>query len=294
MKNSQLRFLNKFTSLSPRLTIISVTILLTNRCFAQQFNNWYFPVNAGISFNTNPSSPLLDGKAIYGSAATISDATGNLLFYSDGLNVYNKLHLVMNNGDSLRNEGNQSGGLVILPFLDGSNKYYLFNSASVGYNEYLFDGFTYNVINMDSFGGLGEVEQKDVRLGSHNSSEKVSIAKHGNGVDAWLITRDRGNSFFTYKITCTGIDTVPVISILGINTILDTLGNVYSYGAIKVSPDGKIIAAAYNNGYTAPTLELYRFDNLTGILSTPITIDSITNPFGVELQITANCCMQLI
>ncbi len=64
---------------------------------------WYFGYGAGVNFPnggapvavTNGMTNVLEG------VATISDAAGNLLFYTDGSTVWNKLHAVMCNGTGL-------------------------------------------------------------------------------------------------------------------------------------------------------------------------------------------------
>jgi len=66
--------------------------------FSQQGNNWYFGQYAGVTFNTNPPSALTNGSLITDESSTaISDRNGNLLFYIDGITVYNRNHTVMPN-----------------------------------------------------------------------------------------------------------------------------------------------------------------------------------------------------
>jgi len=65
-------------------------------------NIWYFGDGAGLDFNTDPPTALYDSPiyTIEG-CATISDSSGQLLFYTDGRKVYNKLHQIMPNGEGL-------------------------------------------------------------------------------------------------------------------------------------------------------------------------------------------------
>ena len=88
-----------------RRLISTISILVTfNCCFGQgYFNQWYFGTDAGIDFNTNPPTPLLNNAAYNESegCASISDNNGNLLFYASGYEIRNKNHLVMLNGNGL-------------------------------------------------------------------------------------------------------------------------------------------------------------------------------------------------
>ena len=54
---------------------------------------WYFGANSGIDFNITPPKALSDG-AMYSSegCATICNENGQLLFYTNGVTVYNKNH----------------------------------------------------------------------------------------------------------------------------------------------------------------------------------------------------------
>lgn len=71
-------------------------------CFsvnAQFANNWYFGANAGLNFNTVPPTPPSVGTTSnVDNSSAISDVNGNLLFYTDGMKVWNSNNLVMPNG----------------------------------------------------------------------------------------------------------------------------------------------------------------------------------------------------
>jgi hypothetical protein len=57
---------------------------------------------AGLNFSTCTPTVLSDGQVnTEEGVATISDANGSLLFYTDGIKVWNKLHQVMANGTGL-------------------------------------------------------------------------------------------------------------------------------------------------------------------------------------------------
>ena len=59
----------------------------------KQANIWYFGKNAGLDFNSGTAIPLTDGAMnTWEGCASIADPNGNLLFYTDGITVWNKNH----------------------------------------------------------------------------------------------------------------------------------------------------------------------------------------------------------
>src|SRR6185503_9676016 len=78
-------------------------------CFAQkEANVWYFGTNAGVDFNSGAPVAITNGKLNTNEGcATIADkSTGQLLFYTDGITVYDRTHAIMSNGTGLK--GNAS------------------------------------------------------------------------------------------------------------------------------------------------------------------------------------------
>ena len=80
---------------------------------AQDRNSiWIFGDSAGINFNST-AMPITSGMDSRGSSTSICDSIGNLLFYActKGNNwnvagrVYNRNHVLMQNGDSIYGEG---------------------------------------------------------------------------------------------------------------------------------------------------------------------------------------------
>jgi len=86
-------------------------------------DNWYFGYNAGIKFPrdasgnvTGPPTALTDGALRTAEGcATISDRHGNLLFYTDGMKVYNRNHQEMPNGNGLTGHNSSAQSGVIIP-----------------------------------------------------------------------------------------------------------------------------------------------------------------------------------
>ena len=95
--------------------------------------------------------------------AAISDKDGNLLFYFNGIDIYNASHQIMEGGDTL-NEYNIFGydmpqGGIIIPYPWQIDKYILFH-AEEGYIDPWGQaniGVYYSVIDMKQNNGSGKV-----------------------------------------------------------------------------------------------------------------------------------------
>ncbi|HEU4496979.1 MAG TPA: hypothetical protein VFR70_08000, partial [Flavobacterium sp.] len=187
--------------------ILLILILKTIGSFSQQqAGNWYFGLRAGIRFNANGTiTALTNGQHIaYGCSATISNEMGQLLFYSDGRNVYNRIHTVMQNGAELMGdfETAQIANVVQKP---GSNTlFYLFTLDDFGPN-----GLRYSVVDMALNSGLGAVTNEKNILVHTPSTHKMTIVKHANNRDFWIVTHGwNSNSFYSYLLTDSGLNAV--------------------------------------------------------------------------------------
>jgi len=100
---------------------------------APETNFWYFGTNAGLNFNTGAPIPLTDGLvANYEGSATASDTNGNLLFYTDGVTVWNQNHQQMPNGFGLQGNPSTTQAALIVQQPDNDNIYYIFTAPSQG------------------------------------------------------------------------------------------------------------------------------------------------------------------
>lgn len=228
--------------------------------FAQkQANNWFFGSNAGISFASGSPVSISVGQifTVEGNA-TISDENGNLLFYTDGKTIWNKLHMVMQNGTGLFGDGGSTQSAIIVPQSGNDSIYYVFTAD----DEAGPNGICYSIINVNRSNKLGEVIQKNIQLLSP-ASEKLTAVKHCNNKDIWLLARGWNNDkYYAWLVSSSGINSVPVVSATG-NSIS---GNTsLTIGYMKVSPDGKKIAAAY---FTPGSFtEIGDFNNQTGVIT---------------------------
>lgn len=251
-------------------TVLTFVIFLNFfGCFSQkEAANWFFGNNAGLDFNSGIPLPNLNGqvRTIEGSA-TISDANGDLLFYTEGTTVWNRNHEVMPNGFGLKGSPSSSQTALIVPNPSNADIYYLFTTDDALLAETgTFNGFNYNVIDMSLDDGLGDVTQKNITLLTVGS-EKVSGVLNFNENEYWVITNFQ-DRFFTYKVDENGVDTNPVISIVG--PVVQNFAN--GRGSLKLSPDGTKLAMTYliAEPEYAASLFLFDFDINTGVVSNAI------------------------
>jgi gliding motility-associated-like protein len=256
--------------------------LVTNSAFAQgEGNIWTFGNSAGLDFNTGAPVPIMKpvpAWSAYEGTATICNAAGELLMYTNGSEVYDKNGNIMPNGDDLTPVfyfvTSTTQGSVIVPVPGHATRYYLF---TLGESVLANGTLSYSIVDMSLNGGLGDVVigQKFIEIDSLLTEKMTVITKDCNS--AWLMVRVRDvNEYKAYEINETGISTTPVISAVG-NGSLDN----YSVGSIKFSPDGtKMVASLLPRNSSPPNkvgLELYDFDRNTGLLNNPLTLDYLTD-----------------
>lgn len=246
---------------------------------------WVFGQNAGMDFTSGSPVPLLGTSLTTDdNSAAISDAAGNLLFYSNGVTVWNSQNNVMSNGTGLM--GHISGGqpATIVPHPGNPNLYYLFTVDAWAFSN----GLRYSIIDMSLQSGLGAVTStKNVLLYSP-ASEKVIAVKHCNRHDYWLITHNwNSNEFRVYLIDNNGLNTTPVSSYTGTVHTGGTSGFYNAAGQISVSENGKRIGLAI---YDMALVEIFDFDNSTGVVSNPISVSGFQNAWGVEFSRSGNVC----
>ncbi len=270
--------------------LIVILFLITNVGFAQrEANIWYFGNNAGLDFNSGSPSVLLDGVlSTEEGCATISTASGDLLFYTDGITIWNKDHLIMLNGTGLNGDVTSTHSALIVPKPDDPNIYYIFTvDAEAGSN-----GLQYSEVDMTLDFGLGGVTANKNILLHTPTTEKLTAIQSSISNEFWVISHKwNSNEFITYKVSGLGVSITPVISAIG--TIVDdapvTTGTAKpearTRGQIKVSPDGTKLAVARSEGLSE--VQLFNFDTATGIVSNPLTVLDFPDDnqvYGVEFS----------
>jgi gliding motility-associated-like protein len=249
-------------------------------------SNWHFGNGAGIRFNndgsiTNVKKSKLD---TFEGCATISDAFGELLFYTDGITVYNQDHEIMLNGEGLFGDPSSTQAALIVPKPEDPNLFFVFTVDTSSFVNDPDLGLHYSVVDISEDNGLGAVTQKNVLLLNDCSEKITAVIKNCFDRSFWVITlaSQNGNpgildTFYAYEVNASGVQNTPI------KTTFSSLQIEDPRGYLKLSPDGaKIVSANSSDG-----LYLYDFDESTGIVSNQqlITIPGNNkNPYGVEFS----------
>ena len=245
------------------------SLLLVFNSYGQGENNiWYFGYYAGLDFNSGIPVPLTNGQMNqWEGVATISDSAGNLLFYTDGMTVWNRNHQVMPNGIGLAGDNSSTQSATIVQVPGSSTQYYIFTvppNSSTG-------NFCFSIVDITLDSGFGDVTTKNYILHSSSSEKCIALYKTGTS-DVWVIAHSTDTIFYSYLVTPTGINP-PVLSSNQLYTC------AYNVGYMKASPRGNKNASAI---YCATTsnFALYDFDCSSGIVSNEMVI-SVGNPGGI-------------
>lgn len=261
------------------LMLLFPALLLAQR----ETNVWVFGENALVDFNSG-TAVSVGGSAIAqneGCASIADRRTGALLFYTDGMTVWDRAHQPMPNGTGLNGDISSTQSAMIIPVPLSNFRYYVFTSDA-GTKGGPSIGIHYSVVDMATNGGMGSVITKNVFL-MRPAVEKLTAARHCNGRDYWVIAhRWESNQFYAWLVSPNGVSQ-PVISAVGaVHRDLTGLSNgSNTLGYMKASPNGKKIAVAI---FESGIVELFDFDNLTGALSNPITLSGVRNAYGLTFS----------
>jgi hypothetical protein len=252
--------------------IILILVLLGGSASAQRGNIWCFGDSAALDFSGGTPVSSASSVVSRGSCVSISDTSGDLLFYTftragiagNSGRVFNKNNLLMTNGDSILGQGWYQE-MVIVPDPAADSVFYLF---SIGVTNSSAPGLYYSKVSFSNSSLNGIVTQKNIQLQSFNMVDCINAVKHGNGRDWWVIFRKSdfpsgsNSDFYTYLVTPNGIQNV---SIQTIGTL-----NRTNLGHIAFSSDGSRMVFTNLLG----TIELFDFNRCDGLLSNKITIGS--------------------
>jgi len=279
------------------ICVISIICLISGSDISiaqKEPNIWYFGDSAGIDFNQSPPVALTDGvinpppvgiaPSSEGCASIADKSTGKLLFYTNGETVWNSTHTPMPNGTGLFGHFSATQSAVIVGMPGDATKYYIFTADIT--NVVIPKGIHYSIVDMTLNGGLGDITVKNIFL-FKPATEKLTAIHHSNCTDIWVIAHQwDSDAFYAYLVSDAGIAS-PIISKVG--SLHWDGGNGFdneTLGQLKVAPNGKKLALAIYNDNSIPEndVELFDFDNTTGIISNAVYLPTISKAYGISFS----------
>jgi hypothetical protein len=265
------------------LLLLAVTAQAQKK-IGKEYYNWHFGKYSAITFNTHNLEPInidTSSMSTLEGSASISDKNGQLLFYTDGVQVWDRFNQQMPNGFGLRGHYSSTQSAIILKKPGTDYLYYIF---TVGFaSENRNDNFCYSVVNMYGNSGAGDVIEKNVPIHDRMVAEKQTLIMHRNGKDYWLIAHEaKYDNFVIALITKNGIESVKIQQIGPDYYNMFSDGYVL-LGQLKSNIRGDRLAVVSNNSIT---VELYKFDRKTGYMSDylPILLLDTNGYYGVEFS----------
>ena len=162
-----------------------VFLLISVSLFSQgEASHWYFGNGAGLIFDVNSESVTSTNAATSTintaeGCSSISDFNGNLLFYSDGRNVWDKNHQLMSNanysaGSGLLGDPSSTSSALIVPRPGNPDHYYVFTVDEPHHN------------NAWAFPNQGPADRDGTPLSSYSGSNGGTIPSADDGYNNGL------------------------------------------------------------------------------------------------------------
>ncbi|WP_343748911.1 PKD domain-containing protein [Fluviicola sp.] len=250
---------------------------------------WYYGQRGGMNFGSG--APVYDnGSYIHGNyvdeACAVQSTTSNtLLFYTNGINVWDVNHASINTGNLLKSDMSAHRGALIVQNPGNANQYYLFTKDGGYYTSTLSNtvpgnnGFRYSVVQVS--GGLASMTSNwNVPIAPPSSlgymtgndgavmgGEGITAVKSCNGY--WILTTSKkGTQYYItiFSLTSSGL-AYHSETLSPFNT---------SQQALDVSRNGQKVAigSGTNGSLETAGLAVFDFNTYTGVLSNQIILNS--------------------
>ncbi|MEP4094282.1 PKD domain-containing protein [Reichenbachiella sp.] len=264
--------------------LLSLNISLQAQNYSEY--NWLFGNSTStITFNKSDARAQLDTIQFVpfgtGGGAVISDpVTGNLLFYTDGQNVYDTNHDLVPNGAGLGGNSsiNRAASVMPMPYNDG--EYYIFTNPGGSGAEILYTVVDRNVPG-NAAGGeppLGDVDvaRKNLSTGLNNPGEGMIVIQRDID-NYWVITNDR--TTFDYQVLEINSGVLnPVVQVFDLN---DVTAPDFEAASFAYDPVNSVLAVAPRDANRNVTL--LDFNLTTGVLTLNTAIlNTGNNDFATE------------
>jgi len=274
-----------------------ITILCLVSCITaqgQRANVWCFGKYAGLNFNYNPPKPFeSSSRRVYPgppydttfstSPASISDCSGNLLFYTTAHEVFNRFNQVMPHGTLNTYEGSPGNCSMIIPIPNDSYRYYVFHGGG-GRGNIGDSGLFYSIVDMRLDSGRGDITNsgKSVLINDHPCH--ITITKQAKNINYLLITLPAvSDSLYTYLVTAGGVSKPVKQKIVYTGPI-----NIEPSLRITHKGDRLLIVGIWKNVSPKYGAIIYSFNNNLGTISGGTTFFQNDTALAASCEFSAN------
>lgn len=281
--------------------LVSSTVAIAQDYLQPQNNVWVFGKRTGWDFSQIPPAVIPTALPVYpynnrlgNYSACVSDAQGDLLFYTEGNTIWGKDHRIMPNGRNLSGLGvvrdvvyPTSPRALIVPKPGSAFLYYVFSVTTFAMGASLncaqVQRLSYCVVDMRLNNGLGDVVQGQKAIGLDSPVSGWNVVR-GDDCNVWLLTHARDTNLFkAWNITDKGIDPNPVLSYEGYiahpsyvvygkySDVEECMINTYYIGNISISPlRNRIVYSPVGTDEYGTYMEFFDFNPATGKVSNMI------------------------
>lgn len=225
--------------------------------FSQRENaNWHFGCFAGINFSEDGTiTQIPSSLQSREGTASVSDAEGNLLFYTDGSQIYNASGEVTVSG--LLGSPSSTTAVAALPVSDNEGEYWIFTTDFFrgvnGTNYYRYDATSERLL------------AGPTRIVSNNT-EKLAAYYNCETDSYWVLTQNVDGDYLIFRVGAS-VELHSTVTALPRN-----LDNRQVVGQLKFSEDGTQLAnvlPSFLEGQFGGIVQIYSFDPESGNILNP-------------------------
>lgn len=284
------------------VTIVDSIVVTVTNCSLDpkklDRSNWLFGDYASVSFATGapvPNNIAISNNTIkcFENAVSMSDTLGNLLFYSNGRDLWNSNHVLVNPNSPLFGwdliipspngyNGTSAAGFISFPKPKSPGKYYIvcvppaeikghFSQGQFAKINYvIYDVVSQTVTPFQSL--TNPVINYVASWPNVGLSENLTAVPHCNGIDYWLIAKGinsagTGFNFYSFLVNANGLtpNMAPVLS--GLFPLSQFTG---ACDLKSNSTGNKLVCKSQNKNVGL----IWDFNQSTGQVSNPVALAS--------------------
>jgi hypothetical protein len=251
--------------------------------------HWVFGTGIHLEFASG-GEPILSTSLPLNSwegSAAISDNFGNLLFYTDSVDVYDSTGSKVNQS-TLGGDPSSAHAAIIVPPAGGGNLYHIF-CVGADYDG-TADTIRYSSIAIQNGNVVVITTNKELFNNKINdSSERILSVSHVDCNNYWVIFQPETSGKF-YSLLIKNDNEPSEIDL--IESSVGLQGNFYTgYYCAAASSNGEFLAYTdYVSGVgdlgqnMDGKIRVFNFDNSTGKITHRFNIDKVIEPYGVEFS----------